>query len=250
MAALIGIIVVLVAAALVRTGPEPSALAAAPLSATASGATTTAETPTAAPPPASLDDARQVLTGPATIQIIGDSTGNDGNEWVALWAQHLGRDHRITLHQWLDGQYKPPPLAYGDSGPRTTIWNASQAGGAANWAVEQLDVVEAESADLLILSLGKNNTSTDVAGQLDQLTETLKPDVPQVLILQNPSRGNLEDQQAATSKAAERWAAGQGIPTIDAGAAFTDPPTQMYDDVHPNEAGSRAWADVVADALG
>lgn len=196
-------------------------------------------------PAASLTQAREALDGSATISIIGDSTGNDLNEWVALWAADLGADRQVTLNRWLDGRYRADPVRYGDRGDAVTIWNASHPGGAASWAVDQLAAVQPECPDLVILNLGHNNTEANVAPQLEQLHLQLSEGVPVVLVLQNPGRGAHRDPQAATLRSAAEWAAIRRVPTIDVTASFTKPDRQMLDDIHPNEIGSRTWADTV-----
>jgi len=198
---------------------------------------------------ASLSGARKVLRGPATISVIGDSTGNDDNEWVALWAADLGRDRQVTLHMWRTGRYRSEPLMFGQRGDQITIWNGSHGGGAANWAIDQLDIVQPEQPDLIILSLGHNNTEGDIISQLEQLRGRLSEGVPVVLILQNPGRGDRKERQAATLRAAQGWARTRSVPIIDVNAVFTDPDRQMFDTAHPNELGSRVWAETVAEAL-
>ena len=199
-----------------------------------------------------LAEARSVLAGPATVSVIGDSTGNDGDEWVALWAAKLGGAHRVVLHQWIQNRYKTPELVAGGHGPEIQIWNAGQPGAPANWAVEHLDTVEPQRPDLVIISAGHNNTSDDIGAQLDQLQGAIDGrwgPTPVVLILQNRGRGPHEQRQDATRSAASAWATRQEVPVIDVAPALTDPDRQMRDDVHPNEAGSKSWADAVANAL-
>lgn len=203
-----------------------------------------------APRAATLSDARAALDGASTLSIIGDSTGNDADEWVALWAADLGRSRQVTVQQWLRGDWRPEQLTYGDRGARLTIWNAGEPGGAAAWAVGQLGTVQPEPPDLTLISVGHNNTSDDIVGQLDQLQQQLDPGVPLVLLLQNPGRGDRQKRQAATLHAANSWARDHRVPTIDVTAAFTDPDRQMVDDAHPNAAGSRVWAERVGAALG
>ena len=205
-------------------------------------------------PSASLAEARKALDGSSsTVSIVGDSTGNDPDEWVALWAAELGLSRRVELHQWLDGKYGAEPVSFGDRGDELTIWNAGKPGGSAAWAADQLDIVQPERPDLVIFNVGHNNTSANVAGQLSQMKSVVSQrwggSVPQVVILQNPSRGDLKDKQTATLGTVASWAASNEVPTIDVTSAFTRPARFLRDDVHPNPLGSRIWADVVADAL-
>ena len=203
-------------------------------------------------PAASLTKARSALDGSATVSIIGDSTGNDSDEWVALWAAELGLSRRVVLHQWLDGRFRVPAQSFGKNGSNLTMWNASKPGGAAAWAADQLDIVQPERPSLVIFNVGHNNTSANVAGQLSEMKARVSArwgSVPQVVILQNPSTGALKDKQAETLLAVARWAASKEVPTIDVTAAFIQPERLLRDDVHPNPEGSRIWAAVVARAL-
>ena len=260
----------LVVAALLRSaGAGETAMAAAssplasgtPASSSSDSSSTDSSTADAEPTTdeqhASLGAARRALTGPATISVIGDSTGDAAGEWVDLWAQHLADDgRRVTLHQWATDQYASQPTTYGDGGDReVSIWNAGKPGGTADWAADRLGTVQPERPDLLILSLGHNNRHTDVDAQLDRLRGDMKnrwddPTIPTVVILQNPRRHEREAPQAATLRSIRAWATDHDVPTIDVTSAFADPDRQMLDDAHPNPAGSEAWATTVADALG
>jgi hypothetical protein len=241
----------LVAAALMR-GTTGVAVPAAP---PASSSPSPSPSPSAEPEAATLDDARRALRGSATLSVIGDSTGDERGEWVELWARRLADDGRqVALHQWAVDRFEPEPVQGRGEGDEITIWNASLSGGQANWANDQLESVQPERPDLILLSVGHNNLSTNIAGQLDELQRELGrrwdgQDIPLVAILQNPGRGEHEGRQNATLGVLRTWAADQGVPTIDVTSAFTDPAKQLHDDVHPNERGSRVWADTVADAL-
>jgi lysophospholipase L1-like esterase len=241
----------LVAAALVRDTTGVAVPAVPP----ASTGPSPSPSPSAEPEVATLEDARRALRGSATLSVIGDSTGDQPGEWVELWARRLADDgRRVALHQWAVDRFQPEPVQGPADGDEITIWNASLSGGQANWANDQLDAVQPERPDLILLSVGHNNLSTNIAGQLDELQRELDrrwdgQDIPLIAILQNPGHGEHEGRQKATLDVLRTWAADQSVPTIDVTSAFTDPATQLQDGVHPNERGSQIWADTVADAL-
>ena len=106
----------------------------------------TERTPSASPSPeesetgrASVGGIRRLLLGEdeLVISVLGDSTGNDTDEWVAGWAGHLAeKDASVTLHRWdaASHSYTSEPLLYGDGDREITIWNGALPGGSAEAA--------------------------------------------------------------------------------------------------------------------
>lgn len=207
-------------------------------------------------------DLRRIVetSDPLTISVLGDSTGNDPNEWVAVWAEHLGETHRVTMHRWAgeQGRYKKSrTLTYGTEGSRVAIWNMSEPGATASYPADKLAAGQPEEPDVVILSFGHNNDKTNVGSQLGQVRRSLAKrwdkDQPIVVVLQNPGVNKHGAVQRKTLAAVARWAKKHRVPTIDVASAFENAENQsslMNDDIHPNAKGSRLWANVVKDALG
>src|SRR5690606_28867603 len=94
-------------------------------------------------------------------------------------------------------------------------------------------------------------------GNVDEINELLgeiaehAPDVVPVVMLQN---AQVDDANADTREAVARVAEEAGAPTVDVSAAFAADGRErselLADELHPNEEGSRVWADAVAAALG
>ena len=218
-------------------------------------------TPTPEEEKAPQDLRRIVRTSdPLTISVLGDSTGNDPNEWVAVWAEHLGETHRVTMHRWQGergGYNEARTLTYGTGGSSVAIWNMSEPGATASYPADKLPAGQPEKPDLVILSFGHNNDKTSVGSQLGQVRRSLNQqwhaDVPTLVVLQNPGVNEHGARQRETLVAVARWAEKVSLPTIDVASAFDNAenrPSLMYDDIHPNRKGSRLWAKVVGKALG
>lgn len=203
-----------------------------------------------------LEDARAVLDQDrALISVLGDSTGNDGGEWVDLWVQGLDGD--VTMSTLLvpgddNERFMDQAQWDGPDGGDVHVWNASIPGTRANVALDNLDIVIPQTPDLVLVNYGHNHTMGNVAqigALLDAITEAA-PDAVPVVVLQQPQ---LNDANVAVRNWIKRIADNRGVPTIDVAAAFADDgrPVEelLYDELHPNGDGSRIWADAVADAL-
>lgn len=210
------------------------------------------------PKPASLVPARHVLSSdkPVTVSVLGDSTGNASGEWVDLWAQRLASDHAVTEHLINSTllEWSSATNDYG-TGPAVTIWNAGVPGAAAEYPIPRLGKLQPEKPDLVIYSLGHNNSADNIADQMGDLTAAVQKrwgDVPEVAILQNPRTFRGEDHEQ-TIPALRDWALFSRTPFVDVHAAFAGRPlgSLLLDDgIHPNGAGSALWAQTVAKALG
>ena len=207
---------------------------------------------------ARLDDASQ----PLTIAVIGDSTGNNDDEWVSLTAERINREYGRTVvyNPWL-----PATTAYGaartlqGAGEPVTIWNFSAPGERSAYSIRHLAVGVPEAPDLVIINHGHNETPAEAAGfissLIDRVGEMRDPAPALAVTLQNPRLDELgiEPSQRISRAIAELTPEHPGAVTIDVRSAFeaADPSILTYPDgVHPAPAGSRLWADTVATALG
>ena len=179
--------------------------------------------------------------------VLGDSTGDDYDEWVHLWAEA----EDLPVASWL----AEAESGYESESPETRVWSASAPDATAAYPVEHWDDIwPSVDPDLVILSYGHAQETPDEATeQLEELRSDIADRVdeaPIVVLLQNPAA---DDADADMREAIASWAAESGLPTIDIATAFEDsgmPEADLrLDDFHPSGAGSQLWADVVAKAL-
>lgn len=221
------------------------------------------ETP--APTAATIEPAAALVagTGPLTISVLGDSTGNSTGEWVDLWARDLAAaGNSVTIHLWDQEteQWRDQTVSY-PGGPRQiTIWNGSMPGAQADYPRDKLDVIQPEQPDLLILNYGHNGQPSAISGTFQATLTAVdeKWDEPfvTVAVIQNAAAEPRAVRSADNHAQVREWALSAGVPVIDVRAAFEEQPDLaplIVDDgtgVHPNEVGSRIWADTVTAALG
>ena len=210
-----------------------------------------------------LQDLRGIVrtSDPLRISVLGDSTGNDPNEWVALWAEHLGETHRVIMHRWEGEQgaiQEARTLSYGTEGSPVVIWNMSEPGATASYPADKLDAGQPEEPDVVILSFGHNNDKTNVGSQLGQVRRSISKRW-RYRPYRSSSCCRIQESTSmaqCSGKPSRPLPGGRKedrVPTIDVASAFENAenqPSLMYDDIHPNAKGSRLWADVVEDALG
>jgi hypothetical protein len=94
-----------------------------------------------------------------TLSVLGDPTGNDGNEWVAIWAQAMAKSRIVTIHLWDDKaqQWMPKTAQHGSSGARTDIWKFSSSGRSASYPSELMDAAQPLEPDFVIYNFRHNN---------------------------------------------------------------------------------------------
>lgn len=207
-----------------------------------------------------LKAACQVLKGsePLTIGVLGDSTGNDGNEWVALWAQRLGEDHQVSMLRWNEKseRWDRPALKYGTTGSEVKIWNFSVPGRKPEYASNHIDLAVPIQPDLILFNFGHNNVPGEVRAQYEELVTRVRARwphrAPEVIIVQNPEVGDRARAQTAVRSEIRSFAASSGIPVIDVSARFDasgNVASLMSDGVHPNEKGYILWEQAVSSSL-
>ena len=210
---------------------------------------------------AALGDLRAMVsgTGPLTVSVLGDSTGDEPGEWVDLWARDLSTRGTVTLHFWdaAASDWEPNPTVYPGPDRPITVWNGSRAGASFGYPLEHLERIQPSRPAFTVLSFGHNpapeRADRGAAELLAAADARWGVRVPAAVVLQNPSLGLWERQTAASVAALRSWAPGAGYPAIDVNAAFRahgELPDLLTDDVHPNSAGQRLWADTIAAALG
>lgn len=205
-----------------------------------------------------LEDIQALVTGraPLTISVLGDSTGNDAEEWVELWAKDLAVSATVTVNHWKEGAPIWPVTSYGDGERPVAIWNGSMPGSNGMYARERFQAMQPVKPDLIIYNYGHNMSASGVVGDIDALQRMAETrwggGLPFVVTLQNASRGKYQAVSAQSVADLKAWAGPRNIPTIDIESVI---PAQnlealLLDEVHPNKQGSRLWAEAVNIALG
>lgn len=187
-----------------------------------------------------------------TLLVVGDSTGDERTEWVALWAARMADEGaRVTYRDWVPGEerWTDDPLTLGDGDRHVTIVNASQAGARPGYPLARRLLPDA--ADLVLVSFGHNGTREQEVAEMRQLLDRLAqdyPDAPVGVIAQNPALGGSAEHSRANREAVEQVARARDLPVIDVHGAFVDHgdvESLLVDDLHPSDAGSRLWAETV-----
>lgn len=199
------------------------------------------------------------------ILVLGDSTGNDTNEWPYLLCGRLATifpTHTIKYSLW-DGSAWPAPstLSTGTGSKIITMYNGSVAGAlhqyalAGRWAV----MVAAITPDLMMINYGHNEGSDAVsymwAGDFLSLTESLTeqhPGAGLIHMLQNPGTAN--NYSGLRHSVYESLARSRGYGLVNVHQVFTDygaawTTDLMADAVHPSSAGQLLWAGEVANVF-
>lgn len=180
----------------------------------------------------------------------GDSTGNDNNEWIYLFAAYLGEQyptHTVRYALWDDVNtldYAALSTISTGSGARNIdIYNASVGG---LDPIGMLDArfdnaIAAIPADIVVWSHGHNVDLTTGVGIFWTGFENVKlakPDAMTVIVKQNPWRDS--SSQDAAFGYAETTAGLYGDTVVDAYAKFIaagKPPGWYADNVHPSATG-------------
>ena len=198
------------------------------------------------------------------IVVFSDSTGDATNEWVYLLASKLSHDydHTVKYYSWNieNNNYNMAIDVKNGNGATLSIWNAAIAGSTASRfsgdrLLKAFNNGEFEP-DLVLVSYGHNGGNQierqySVHSNLVGTISRYAPFSPIVLIGQNPV---LNDNSMAEKVNAFKALAKQtGCGFIDVHAMFKSlplPMSQYYlDNVHPNELGSSAWAELVYSAF-
>lgn len=221
--------------------------------------TNATSSPSAEPAPQGLPGVAALLAGDedVTILVMGDGSGNEPDEWVALWAEdHLAKDHRVKYKVWdADTRSYDSAGTSGSTGSVVTLWNAGMT--APNLSTEDNRVAKVwQPADLVILSYGHRNAATAIGARLTAFHKAIKAQDgnPIVLVMiQNPDPVATEVTQRETTQAVEKWAKSASLDTINVYDAFIADPAPRYllveADGSPTPKGSAIWATTVADAI-
>lgn len=274
--ALVTVVVVIMAmlqyrapAAEARPAPTPSQVSpVASASVSTGGASPTqsptprseeATAPTPTPAPTGLTLAASILKAPtgASVLVIGDGSGDEPDEWVAVWARdHLATTATVSYNAWdrVANQYAPT-VGYGTEGPAITVWNASVR--APDMALEPARIAQAwQTADLVLLSYGHRRAPSTITAQLDEVLAAIRAKnakVPIVVMIQNPDRADTETVQRQNTQKVQAWAVAHSFANVDIYSAFmadaTQRNTMVESDGSPSPQGSQLWAMKLAKSL-
>lgn len=156
--------------------------------------------------------------------MIGDGSGDEDDEWVAVWARdHLAANATVSYRAWerANIQYAAA-VRTGSAGPTIELWNASIR--APDLAREPARIARAwQDADVVLLSYGHRRTPGRIGAEMDAVAAAVRangPDARIVVLLQNPDRAATETPQRDTVQAMKTWADTNGFPTVDIFGAF------------------------------
>lgn len=191
-----------------------------------------------------------------TLTVLGDSTGNDTNEYVFLLAKQLSDAHNrpVIIHRWTNDAYESEMRIGAGRYAPLHIWNGSVPGTTGEYALDHLEAI-APKADLTILNYGHNykgawNTET-VTLQLVNAVDGQHGNGAMLFMFQNPQNPETPDSEATSQKIREMVTTAnyEAVDVYQAFKATGDIAPLMHDNIHPNPAGSQVWADAVAAKL-
>ncbi|MDO0978181.1 SGNH/GDSL hydrolase family protein [Mycolicibacterium frederiksbergense] len=197
---------------------------------------------------------------PLVISIVGDSTGNNVEEWVHLVAQRIAATYNrpVTVHDWKteERRYKSQET-YPGAGAPVTIWNGSASGKPPQYSTQWYPKLAPVPVNLTIISHSHTNPQRVVEGieHLIQAVDTnTLPGGGVVVILQNPRTDNVAElQQSVVDELRQIYSdPAQGVAVVDVNAAFRAgylPDLLDTDGANVNPRGSQLWADTVWQAL-
>ena len=198
-----------------------------------------------------------------TISILGDSTGDTMDEWVATIARTIAEDHdrSVRYFAWdaVTTAYGPVTIfGEGLSEAPVTVYNGSAPGQGPFYSQSNLPALVPDPSDLIIVNHGHNFTdapsgAAKEAALVTAAEEQWQNSPAMAIILQNP-RTTTPQQQEDNVEAIDRAFADSNYLLIDVASAFRAEralaPLLQPDGVHPNDKGQELWAESVARGLG
>lgn len=262
-----GVLVAGLGIALVLTGPPDESAPNDPATGQSPASSATAPSDSVEPddddPVAPVVDKLRDREATVTITILGDSTGDADDEWVARLAQGISAkyDRTVAYSAWdiATAAYAPSQnFGRGEAAGAVSIWNGSAAGQGPFYSQTHLREMAPEPSDLIIISHGHN--FTDPAGgaakeaQLASLAASEWDNSPQMVIVLQNARTTRATVQDANMSSLSAVFADTEYTVVDVYAAFKAEPNLagllLDDGVHPNAAGQTLWFETVVDSLG
>lgn len=249
------------------TGPsENIPHAPSPTGTSASASTGTfAQSSDAAPSTPAVEDAMALLEDrdrPWVITVIGDSTGNEPDEWALLVVNEIAKryDRPVTVHRWdIETNIYADDLTVGSGANAPIIlWNGSASGKDGLYSASYFRTLAPEKPDLAIINHGHNMRTAAAAIQqvksLEQMLGETWDEAPAVAVtVQNPrtdaGKTKMKDLSAGIK---DEWK-GSTVKILDVQSAFEAsgnvPELLTEDGYHPNDAGHLLWAESVLTSI-
>lgn len=191
--------------------------------------------------------------------VLGDSTGDDSDEFPFLVAQQLGTAYNrpVIIHRWTDGTGYGGETTFpgGRDAAAIHVWNGSVSGSVGAYAATNLEAMTPAGADLVLINYGHNYGGPQQAREgISQLLKDIDAHLAQPPILvtiQNPKNPETMLSSAIVGQV-RATASAYHCETVDVYSAFknaVDPGLLLLDDTHTSPAGSKIWADTVVKAL-
>jgi len=222
--------------------------------------TETAVTPSAATPsPSRIASIATAINAPdSSILVLGDGSGNDGDEWVSLWARNYLASTRAVTYRALNAtgsEFAQKATTFGVAGEPLTVWNASMSD--PDMAAEPARLSRLwQSSGVVLLSYGHRQSADVIEKNLTGILAAIraKDENTAVLVLiQNPDPAASEKTQRAATLAVQRWAAANNLPSVNVYDAFLASPRGrgelVESDGSPTPTGSELFARTLADVL-
>ncbi len=198
---------------------------------------------------------------PYTVNLLGDSTGNDVGEFVYQAFTTLGEEtgRPVIIHNWSTdtNSYLTETQVSEGEGEPIVVWNGSAPGKSPAYSLELAAKLMPETPDLLVINHGHNAATAPQAvngiQSLAVLPQRLFEQETEVMVtLQNP---RLDDGDAIHDQIVEQLKnvyAETDVTLVDVDAAFRAGDITAYlndDGLHPSQAGSTVWAETFLQAL-
>jgi len=177
-----------------------------------------------ASPSATTTESLFAREAPTTVAVLGDQTSDGQGEWVGIFGELLGRDHRVTVHRLdpADPTVYADKQTYGATGPVVTIYNGSRAGALADYGARRLGFLSPKAPDLVVLNYGRNDDADKVAARLTATTKALRTTWPRALVAVTLQPPTADDAAKDVRDAVEAWAGTSGVRTLDVAKVFLD----------------------------
>lgn len=193
------------------------------------------------------------------ISVLGDSTGDGADEWVALWAMLLAADGAsVSVKTWNHdlAEWSEEPEGFGSGRRSITVWNGSVPGATPSYPIGFKNLLQPVEPDIIITSFGHDHDGdpgslgTEFSNLLDTARHRWDGDVPTLVTIQNPGQGSAALEAAAGQHAIREVARQRDLPVVDINEVFQsvgDVESLMQNKVRPGPEGYMLWAATMDD---
>lgn len=194
----------------------------------------------------------------SVMVVLGDSTGNGPDEWVALMAQNLAKDlgRRVEFVNYNpQAERYAQPRVYGPDTESLVIYNVGIAGATTAEMTQVLETVLPENPEMIITSVGHNQLPLEVGRDMDLFRDAIVeqwPNAQLATIAQNPALEERAARQDKTVGNIKAWAYTRSVPIIEVYGlikSHTDYADLYTDIIHVGPEGAALWAQTVEDQL-